>query len=255
MYKFDQECLAWISMPTELWWSSSKFGLKKSRRPSELWWSSKFGWKNQEDHRRYIILKERVAFSNSSQNTRPVSWKQYSAQDDDGRAKHKPLLLRVILHSFCQELTVNTFFSFFTTLVAKLENCFWNFANCSVDSLLHKLKICRRGREVKASIPHSSGMGRRGFDPRQLRRTKRAFFPSLAIWNEAQSLFVLQHDLANCPRGEQGGHSWRSISGAGPNTTPSAPPDRNDQTAFTIPREHTPQYALTLPRILPPLMA
>ncbi len=27
----------------------------------------------------------------------------------------------------------------------------------------------------------------RGFDPRQLRRTKRAFFPPLAIWNEAQS--------------------------------------------------------------------
>ena len=27
--------------------------------------------------------------------------------------------------------------------------------------------------------------GRRGFDPRQLRRTKRAFFPPLAIWNEA----------------------------------------------------------------------
>jgi hypothetical protein len=26
--------------------------------------------------------------------------------------------------------------------------------------------------------------GRRGFDPRQLRRTKRAFFPPLVIWNE-----------------------------------------------------------------------
>ncbi len=45
-----------------------------------------------------------------------------------------------------------------------------------------KLQIpCRRGREVKAGIPHSSGVGRRGFDPRQLRRTKRAFFPPLAI--------------------------------------------------------------------------
>jgi hypothetical protein len=40
---------------------------------------------------------------------------------------------------------------------------------------------CRRGREVKAGIPHSSGVGRRGFDPRQLRRTKHAFFPPLAI--------------------------------------------------------------------------
>jgi hypothetical protein len=40
---------------------------------------------------------------------------------------------------------------------------------------------CRRGREVKAGIPHSSGVGRRGFDPHQLRRTKRAFFPPSAI--------------------------------------------------------------------------
>ncbi len=32
-------------------------------------------------------------------------------------------------------------------------------------------------------------VGRRGFDPRHLRRTKRAFFPPLAIWNEAWSLF------------------------------------------------------------------
>jgi hypothetical protein len=39
----------------------------------------------------------------------------------------------------------------------------------------------RRGREVKAGIPHSSGVGQRGFDPRQLRRTKRAFLPPLAI--------------------------------------------------------------------------
>jgi hypothetical protein len=39
----------------------------------------------------------------------------------------------------------------------------------------------RRSREVKAGIPCSSGAGRRGFDPRQLRRTKRAFFPPLAI--------------------------------------------------------------------------
>ncbi len=44
---------------------------------------------------------------------------------------------------------------------------------------------CRSGRMVKAGIPHSSGVGRRGFDPRQLRRTKRAFFPLFAIWNEA----------------------------------------------------------------------
>jgi hypothetical protein len=34
---------------------------------------------------------------------------------------------------------------------------------------------------VKADIPCSLGGGRRGFDPRQLRRTKRAFFPPLAI--------------------------------------------------------------------------
>jgi hypothetical protein len=40
----------------------------------------------------------------------------------------------------------------------------------------------RRSREVKACIPCSSGAGRRGFDPRQPRRTKRAFFPPLAIW-------------------------------------------------------------------------
>jgi hypothetical protein len=37
----------------------------------------------------------------------------------------------------------------------------------------------RRGREVKAGISRSSGVGRRGFDPRQLRHTKRAFFPPL----------------------------------------------------------------------------
>ncbi len=36
-------------------------------------------------------------------------------------------------------------------------------------------------REVKAGIPCSSGAGRRGFNPRQLRRTKHAFFPPLAI--------------------------------------------------------------------------
>jgi hypothetical protein len=41
-----------------------------------------------------------------------------------------------------------------------------------------------RSREVKAGIPCSSGAGRRGFNPRQLRRTKSAFFPPLAIWNE-----------------------------------------------------------------------
>jgi hypothetical protein len=34
---------------------------------------------------------------------------------------------------------------------------------------------CCRGRVVGAGIPHSSGVGRRGFDPRQLRRTKCAF--------------------------------------------------------------------------------
>jgi hypothetical protein len=38
-----------------------------------------------------------------------------------------------------------------------------------------------RGRVVKADIPCSLGGGRRGFDPCQLRRTKRAFFPPLAI--------------------------------------------------------------------------
>ncbi len=37
------------------------------------------------------------------------------------------------------------------------------------------------GREVKAGAPCSSGAGRRGFDPRQLLRTRRAFFPPLAI--------------------------------------------------------------------------
>ncbi len=37
------------------------------------------------------------------------------------------------------------------------------------------------GRLVKADIPCSLGGGRRGFDPRQLRRKKRAFFPPLAI--------------------------------------------------------------------------
>jgi hypothetical protein len=42
-----------------------------------------------------------------------------------------------------------------------------------------------RSREIKAGIPCSSGAGRRGFDPRQLHRTKRAFFPPLAIRNEA----------------------------------------------------------------------
>ena len=35
-----------------------------------------------------------------------------------------------------------------------------------------------RGRVVKADILCSLGGGRRGFDPRQLRRTKRAFFLS-----------------------------------------------------------------------------
>ena len=34
-----------------------------------------------------------------------------------------------------------------------------------------------RGRVVMADIPCSLGGGRRGFDPRQPRRTKRAFFP------------------------------------------------------------------------------
>jgi hypothetical protein len=38
-----------------------------------------------------------------------------------------------------------------------------------------------RSREVKAGIPCSSGVGWRGFDPRQPRRTKRALFPPLAI--------------------------------------------------------------------------
>ncbi len=38
-----------------------------------------------------------------------------------------------------------------------------------------------RGRVVKADIPCSLGGGRRGFDPRQLQRTKRAFFQPLAI--------------------------------------------------------------------------
>ena len=52
--------------------------------------------------------------------------------------------------------------------------------------LIHEcIMICisyaPRGREVKAGIPRSSGVGRRGFDPRQLRRTKRAFFQPLAI--------------------------------------------------------------------------
>jgi hypothetical protein len=37
----------------------------------------------------------------------------------------------------------------------------------------------------QADIPCSLGGGRRGFDPCQLRRTKRAFIPPLAIWNEA----------------------------------------------------------------------
>jgi hypothetical protein len=40
-------------------------------------------------------------------------------------------------------------------------------------------------RELKAGMPRSSGVGRRGFDPRQIRRTKRAFFQLLAIWNES----------------------------------------------------------------------
>ena len=34
-----------------------------------------------------------------------------------------------------------------------------------------------RGRVVMADIPCSLGGGRRGFNPRQPRRTKRAFFP------------------------------------------------------------------------------
>jgi hypothetical protein len=37
---------------------------------------------------------------------------------------------------------------------------------------------------VPISVPvvdFAAGVGRRGFDPRQLRRTKRAFFPPLAI--------------------------------------------------------------------------
>ncbi len=38
-----------------------------------------------------------------------------------------------------------------------------------------------RSREVKAGIACSSGAGRRGFDPHQLQRTTRAFFPPLAI--------------------------------------------------------------------------
>jgi hypothetical protein len=38
-----------------------------------------------------------------------------------------------------------------------------------------------RSREVKAGIPFSSRAGQRGFDPFQIRRTKRAFFPPLAI--------------------------------------------------------------------------
>ncbi len=46
-------------------------------------------------------------------------------------------------------------------------------------------------REVKGGIPCSSGAGRRGFDPRQLRRTTRAFFPP------NRSTFVLQSVLAD----------------------------------------------------------
>ncbi len=42
-----------------------------------------------------------------------------------------------------------------------------------------------RGRVVKVDIPCSLGGGQRGFNPRQLRRTKRAFIPPLAICNEA----------------------------------------------------------------------
>ncbi len=45
-----------------------------------------------------------------------------------------------------------------------------------------------RSREVKAGIPCSSGAGRCGFDPRQLRRTKRVFFPPLAVWTLKWSL-------------------------------------------------------------------
>ncbi len=44
-----------------------------------------------------------------------------------------------------------------------------------------KQSPARRGRVVKVGIPRSSGVGRRGFDPRLLRRTTRAFFPPLTI--------------------------------------------------------------------------
>jgi hypothetical protein len=44
--------------------------------------------------------------------------------------------------------------------------------------------------------------GRRGFDPHQLRRIKRSFFPPLAIWNEALSLYLQGHDAQGAQRAQ-----------------------------------------------------
>jgi hypothetical protein len=55
---------------------------------------------------------------------------------------------------------------------------------CQANAPVLARRLCihaPRSGEVEAGIPCSSRAGRRGFDPRQLRRTKRAFFPPLAI--------------------------------------------------------------------------
>jgi hypothetical protein len=68
------------------------------------------------------------------------------------------------------------------------ENSTLFFVSC-ISHPKHKKRLgsenADRGRVVKADIPCSLGGGRHGFDPRQLRRTKRAFIPLLAICNEA----------------------------------------------------------------------
>ena len=54
--------------------------------------------------------------------------------------------------------------------------------DCPETPDLREQKVYRNhGRVVMADIPCSPGGGRCGFDPRQPRRTKRAFFPPLAI--------------------------------------------------------------------------
>ncbi len=62
----------------------------------------------------------------------------------------------------------------------KVLNIFINSANRSLVDKSYDFNIYFDNDEINVN-PNVPRGGRRGFDPRQLRRTKRAFFPPLAI--------------------------------------------------------------------------